>query len=214
MVNLQKGQNIPLDKADVNQDQIQVGIGWDQNTDSTIKNDIDIDIFALIVDASTEKGLTAENLFYYGNVNGKNLSSDDAYRGLSDKNAIHAKAKELLLSSPVVITKDNRDGKGDGDDETLFINASLLPKDKKAIIVSNIYEADKLKQTFGMVKNAQVNLKNTKGAEEIRYDLGEDFSIESGVIIAELYWSADGLKIKAIGKGFTGDVNELSKQYT
>jgi len=208
-INLSKGQNICLDKTEVNVNQIQVGLGWDIKADSTVKDEFDLDVFGIIVDQN-DKGATEENLFFYNNVDGKGTKSTDAYAGVTD---INGRAKEILKTSVIVPTKDNLTGEGDGDDETMFINASLLTKDKKAIIVVNIYEADKRKQAFGIVNNSYARILSVDGSEFCRYDLKEDFSIESGVIIGEIYWSGEEVKIRAIGKGFSGDLNALFSQY-
>jgi tellurium resistance protein TerD len=118
-------------------------------------------------------------------------------------------AKKLAENSVIVITKDNLDGKKDGDDETLFINSSLLIEGKKVIIVVNIYEAKQRKQLFGMVKNAKCVIYGTDSAS---FDLGEDFSLETGVIVGEFYLNNGVSKFKALGEGFEGDLNDLIKK--
>ena len=40
--------------------------------------------------------------------------------------------------------------------------------------------------------------------ELIHYDLGEDFSIETAVVVGELYRHNGGWKFNAIGSGFQG----------
>lgn len=211
-LNLKKGGNLSLTKEGVNLNKIQVGLGWDTNQDSTIKTEFDLDVFGLLVD-NNNKGITEAGTFFYNNVDGKGTSSLKAYPPSLDGTAITAKMDEFLKSSPVVISKDNLSGAGDGDDETLFINSTNLPKDKKIIVVVNIYEADSRKQTFGMVSNVYARVLSN-GTEVCKYDLAEDFSIESGVIIAEIYWNNDELKVKALGKGFTGTVDTLFTQYS
>jgi len=209
-LSLQKGQNLKLEKADLNLNELQVGLGWNVKNDSSVKDDYDLDVVGLIVNASDGKGATEANFFFYGNVDGKGTSSDVAYASSTD---VVATAKSILANAPVVITKDNRTGQGDGDDETLFINSSLLPKDKKILIAVNIYEADKRKQAMGMVDGAYCSIKGSDGKEHIRYDLKEDFSIESGVIVGEIYWNNEDLKVRALGQGFTGDLNALLSQH-
>lgn len=207
-LNLKKGGNLVLDKAAGNLNKILIGLGWDIKTDSTVKDDFDLDVFGLIVN-SDNKGLTDANVRYYNNVDGTGLTAETAYGQGTD---VAKKLDELLAKSALVVSADNRTGEGTGDDETMFVNASLLPKDKKIVVVVNIYEAAARKQTFGMVSNVYGRVL-LDGAEFCKYDLAEDFSIESGVILAEIYWAGDEVKIKALGKGFEGDVNDLYNAY-
>lgn len=211
-LNLVKGQNLKLDKSQVNTDQIQVGLGWDIKADSTVTNEFDLDVFGIVVGLD-DKGATASSTHFYNNIDGKGASSNTVYAGLNTTEEIIKKAKEVLLGSVVVPTKDNLTGEGAGDDETLFVNASLLPKDKKVLLAVNIYDANNRKQVFGMVNNAYCRILAQDGSEFCRYDLKEDFSIETGVIVGEIYWAGDDLKIRAIGKGFSGDLTALVNQY-
>lgn len=212
VLNLVKGQNVKLDIAKVNLNEIQVGLGWDIKTDSTVAHDFDLDVFGIVVGAD-DKGATASSTHFYNNVDGKGATSNTVYAGLISTEEINKKAKEVLLTSAVVPTKDNLTGEGSGDDETLFVNSSLLPKDKKVLVAVNIYDANARKQVFGMVNNAYCRVLAQDGSEFCHYDLKEDFSIETGVIVAEIYWAGEDLKIRAIGKGFSGDLTALVNQY-
>lgn len=207
---LEKGGNLNLSKSNLDLNQLQVGLGWDINTDSTIKHDFDLDVSGIVVNATTNRGIVESDVYYYNNVDGSGKSSDVAYPSNKD---VMVEAKLLLLNSPVVITKDNRTGQGDGDDETLFINASKLPKDKKVVIFVTIHEAKERRQTFGMVDNSYCRIVSNSGVEYCRYDLKEDFSIETGVEVAEIYWKGDELKVRALGKGFVGDLNDVFNKF-
>ena len=54
---------------------------------------------------------------------------------------------------------------------------------------------------------------NANGTELIRYDLGEDFSIETAVVVAELYRYNGEWKFNAIGSGFQGGLAALCGHY-
>ncbi|MBQ3336952.1 MAG: TerD family protein, partial [Selenomonadaceae bacterium] len=76
------------------------------------------------------------------------------------------------------------------------------------------YEAEERKQNFGQVENAFIRVVNSATGEElIRYDLGEDFSIETAVVIGELYRNKGEWKFNAIGSGFSGGLASLGKNY-
>ena len=54
---------------------------------------------------------------------------------------------------------------------------------------------------------------DVKGEELIRYDLGEDFSVETAVVVGELYRNAGEWKFNAIGSGFKGGLRALCLNY-
>lgn len=209
-INLKKGQNLNLSK-ETTSTMFRVGLGWDLNQDSTIKNEIDIDVFGLITDAS-DKGVVDSEIRFYNNIDGTGKSSSTHYSGMSTLDSFK-EAEKLAATSVLVNTLDNLTGAGDGDDETMFFNSLLLADDKKVKILVNIYEAKARKQLFGMVKNAYVSVYDSAGTVICRYDLAEDFSIETGVIVGEFYKVGGETKFKALGTGFEGDLNDLVTKF-
>lgn len=213
LVKARKGEVLDLSKTVPGTHMFRVGLGWNINTDSAIKDDIDIDVVAIKTDLAG-KGAKDNDVFFYNNVDGAGGKSDIVYDGLNTKAEIFAKAESIAGSSVVAITKDNRTGEGDGDDETLFVNDKKLSDNEKVTIAVNIYEAGSRRQNFGMVSGAYVTLYDESGAAAINFDLGEDYSIETGVLVAEIYRKDGVAKFKALGKGFTGDLNELMAQFS
>lgn len=49
--------------------------------------------------------------------------------------------------------------------------------------------------------------------EILRFDLGEDFSVETAVIVCELYKHGGEWKFNAIGSGFSGGLAALCRNY-
>ncbi len=211
MVNLKKGGNLNISKEAPNSKHFQVGLGWNVKTDSTVKEEFDLDVISVLCN-SDDKGAVEAGVFFYNNIDGTGKKSIDVYSDNMSKEDVLKTALSLLPNSLVVVTKDNRSGEGDGDDETLFINAEKLTDTQKVKITVNIYEAVTRRQNFGMVSGAFVRVLDDKGTEICRYDLSEDFSIETGTIIGEFYKVAGELKFKALGVGFTGDLNTLLTQ--
>ena len=77
-----------------------------------------------------------------------------------------------------------------------------------------IYEPEERKQNFGQVSNAFIRVVNeTSGEELIRFDLGEDFSIETAVVVGRLYRQGAEWKFNAIGAGYSGGLGALGKAY-
>ena len=118
-------------------------------------------------------------------------------------------------SGAVEHTGDNRDGAGDGDDETIKIDLSLVPQniDRIAFAVT-IYDAETRSQNFGQVSNAFIRVYNPENGEElIRYDLTEDYSIETALIIAELYRHNGEWKFNAVGAGYQGGLEAICRGF-
>ncbi len=159
-VNLSKGQKVSLSKG---MSFALVGLGWDINRyDGSA--DFDLDASAFLLGANGKVRRDADFIFY-GNTNGEN--------------------------GCVQHTGDNRTGEGEGDDEQILIDFSKVPADVERIAITvTIYEAEERRQNFGQVSNAYVRLARRSseydlvGTEELRYDLGEDYSIETTMAVS------------------------------
>jgi tellurium resistance protein TerD len=110
---------------------------------------------------------------------------------------------------------DNLTGEGEGDDEQIKIDLSKVPEDiAKIAITVTIYEADKRRQNFGQVSNSFIHIVDEDTGENlIRYDLGEDFSIETAVVVGEIYKFNEEWKFNAVGSGFQGGLAALCANY-
>ena len=77
-----------------------------------------------------------------------------------------------------------------------------------------IYEAENRRQNFGMVNNAFIRIfDETNGQEMLRYDLGEDFSIETAAVFGEVYTHNGAWKVNAFGSGYQGGLAALCANY-
>jgi len=186
-ISLSKGQKVDLTKTNPGLKKIVIGLGWDTN-----KYDggqaFDLDASAFILGASG-KVQDEKDFVFYNNATG--------------------------AQGAVVHTGDNRTGVGEGDDEQIKIDLSAIPAavDKVAFTIT-IHDAATRKQNFGQVSNAYVRVYNEEGnAELIRYDLGEDFSVETAIVVAELYRQGTEWKFNAIGSGFQGGLDALCTNY-
>ncbi len=183
MINLSKGQKIDLTKSNPGLSKLLVGLGWDINKyDGQAAFDLDAAAFMLGANGKVQND--ADFVFYN---NPKHSSGAVQHMG------------------------DNRTGAGEGDDEVIRVDLAKVPAgiDKIDFTVT-IHEADTRKQNFGQVSNAFIRIVDeAKGEELIRYDLGEDFSIETAVVVGELYRNAGEWKFNAIGSGFKGGLRAL-----
>lgn len=110
---------------------------------------------------------------------------------------------------------DNRTGEGEGDDEQIRINLATMPASAERVAFTvTIYEAEARNQNFGQVSNAYIRVYNEETNEElVRYDLDEDFSIETAVIFAEVYKRGNEWKVNAMGSGYQGGLAALCANY-
>ena len=186
-VSLTKGQKVDLTKGNPGLSRLLVGLGWDVN-----KYDggsaFDLDAAAFLLTGSGKVSSDADFVFY-GNLR-------------------HA-------SGGVEHLGDNLTGEGEGDDEQIKVNLSAVPASVEKIdFTVTIYEAEERRQNFGQVSNAFIRVVDeATGTELIRYDLGEDFSIETAVVVGELYRHNGEWKFNAVGSGFQGGLEALCKNY-
>lgn len=110
---------------------------------------------------------------------------------------------------------DNLTGQGDGDDEQILLNLDLVPDDiQKIAITVTLHDWETRHQSFGQVSNAFIRLVNTETNKEfLRYDLGEDFSSETALVVAEIYRHNGEWKFNAIGAGFSNGLLGLCNKY-
>ncbi|MBQ0152227.1 MAG: TerD family protein, partial [Chryseobacterium sp.] len=110
------------------------------------------------------------------------------------------------LESPdksVIHTGDNLTGDGDGDDEQILIDLTKIDAAIQEItVVVTIHDAESRKQNFGQVRNSFIRIFNTDTKEEIlKYELDEDFSIETAVEFGRIYNKNGEWKFEAVGSG-------------
>ncbi|MCI9198487.1 MAG: TerD family protein [Lachnospiraceae bacterium] len=182
-INLSKGQKVDLTKGKPGLKNIMAGLGWDVNAfDSGGEFDLDAAAFMLGADG---KCPTDKEFIFYGNL----AHASDSVKHLGD----------------------NLTGAGEGDDEQIQIDLSKVPANiEKIAFTVTIYEAGSRRQNFGQVSNAFIRIVDASTDEElIRYDLGEDFSIETAIVVGELYRNNGEWKFNAIGSGFQGGLAAL-----
>ena len=110
---------------------------------------------------------------------------------------------------------DNLTGEGEGDDEQIEVDLTKIPANvEKIAFTVTIYDAEVRRQNFGQVSNAFIRIVDeVSGKELIHYDLGEDFSIETAVVVGEMYRHNGEWKFNAIGSGFHGGLAALCGHY-
>lgn len=189
-VSLTKGQRVSLEKVAPGLTEIFIGLGWDiKATDTGYDFDLDSSVFLLGVN---EKLISDNHFIFYNN-----LTSPDA-----DKSVQHM--------------GDNLTGVGEGDDEVIKVNLKKVPNDvQKVVVTVTIHEAQQRNQNFGQIRNAFVRVVNAQTKQEvIRYDLVEDYSVETALIMAELYRKDGEWRLNAVGAGYQGGLQAILNRYS
>lgn len=169
-------------------EKVGVGLGWDPNEGGGDDFDLDASAFML---GENHKLPRDEFFVFYNNLK----SPDGAVESMGD---------------------DRTGGSSDGDDETLNVDLSKVdPKITEIIFTATIYKAAERKQNFGQVHNSYIRIYNAVNNEEIaRYDLDEDFSIETAVEFGRLYRRGSEWKFEALGLGNKGGMQALVDKYS
>ena len=164
-----------------------IGLGWDTNNSSTGTSfDLDASLFLL---GDNKKLLSDENFVFYNNL----VSPDGA----------------------VEHTGDNLTGDGDGDDEQIKVDLSKVDaKVSEITIVVTIHEAESRRQNFGQVRNSFIRIFDAvSNAEILKYELEEDFSIETAVEFGRIYKREGKWKFEAVGVGMKGGLQDYLNKY-
>jgi tellurium resistance protein TerD len=163
-----------------------VGLGWDSNSSNT-GSDFDLDASVFLVGANGK--IPNDNHFVYYN----NLKSPDG---------------------AVTHTGDNLTGAGDGDDEKIQIDLSTISQDVHEIsFVVTIHHADTKRQNFGQIRNSYIRILDQTNTELVKYELDEDFSIETAVEFGRIYKKNNEWKFEAVGIGMKGGLQDYLNKY-
>ncbi len=164
-----------------------IGLGWDTNqTDTGFDFDLDTSAFIL----GENKKILADEYFVFYN----NLKSPDG---------------------SVEHTGDNLTGEGEGDDESIRIDLTRIdPRATEICFVVTIHQAAERRQNFGQVRNSFIRIYNSETGEEIaRYDLEEDFSVETAVEFGRLYNKNGQWRFEAMGVGYKHGLDKFLEKY-
>ena len=164
-----------------------IGLGWDTNSSAT-GNAFDLDASVFIL-GENKKILSDQHFVFYNNLKSPNEA--------------------------VIHTGDNLTGDGDGDDEQIIVDLSKIENSASEIcIVITIHEASQRNQNFGQIRNSFIRIVDTGTNQELlKYELEEDFSIETAVEFGRIYRRNDEWKFEAVGVGMKGGLEDYLIKY-
>jgi tellurium resistance protein TerD len=182
-INLQKGQ-----KIDIGLSKMSIGLGLTPNEGTVY--DFDLDASAFMINGA--RLIPAEQYFvFYGNTD----SPDAAFHQTGD---------------------DPTGGNSaDGDDETIEVDLSKVEESINEILfVVTIHDAINRKQNYGQVRDSYIRVVDQSNGQEVaKYEVGEDFSIETAVEFGRLYRKDGKWKFEASGIGYKEDLAFFLAKY-
>lgn len=183
MINVSKGQKIDITKGHINVRHLLVGVGWQRSSGYL---DLDTAAFLLGIDG---KVASDDEFIFYGNLQ-------------HHTGCVEHKGDKLISNSNV-------------DEEQIAVNLDKVPSAiDKIEFTMTIYDAKERNQNFGMVKNAYIRVMDTDTQKELlHYDLGAEFSVETAIVVGEIYRYKGDWKFNAIGSGYQGGLSALCQSF-
>jgi len=174
-------------RIEIGLSKVGVGLGWDPNEGTGFDFDLDASAFML----GESKKIPKDEFFVFYN----NPKSPDG--------AVESSGDDLT------------GGNSDGDDETLTIDlAKVDPKIQEIIFTVTIHDFEARRQNFGQVRNSFIRIYNAQSNIEIaKYELDEDFSVETAVEFGRLYKKSGEWKFEAMGVGYKGGLEYFLNKY-
>jgi len=183
-INLIKGQKAELTKNAPLLTRIIVGMGW-RNSDSAVE--VDFSAFLL---TSKQTVSTDDDLIFYGNPSAANQSVS-------------------------VLPADKKAYAGVTDNTQIAVSLRQIPAQYERISFAlTIYEGEKRRQNFALLDDAYLRIINPADDKElIRYNIGKSFSVETAIVVGEIYRYNNEWKFGAIGSGYAGGLAALCASY-
>lgn len=180
-LNMEKGERVNITKDNPELTKVVVGCGWMPSAAVGEKFDLDASIILLQEDKNVYKG--NDGIIFFNNKEGFGVKHSG----------------------------DNLTGEGDGDDEQLTVDLAVIPAEvHRIVVIVNIFKAEERRQHFGRVREAYVRVFNpANDAELAKFDLSEDYSGKTGMIMGQLYRHNGEWKFEALGTGANGSIAQI-----
>lgn len=159
-------------RVDIGLQNVIVGLGWAPG--------FDLDLSTIML--GPDKKMPSDDYFIYFN----HTESPDA---------------------AVVYSGDDRSGEssdGDDDESVTVQLGKVSPQVVEIVFVASIYDAHLTNQNFGQVRDSYIRIYDALNPANVlcKYELGEDFSVESCVEFGRLYKRGAQWRFEAMGVGY------------
>jgi tellurite resistance protein TerA len=180
---LTRGQKADVTKNNPSCRNLWVGMGWNSGAGT----DVDFSAFLL---RQGGKVASDDDLIFYGN------------------------PKEARGSVEISGT-GKRSFAGITDQEQVIVRLPDVPGDIERISFTlTIYEGEARKQSFANVNDVYIRIMDEASGQEIlRYELGKHFSVETAIVVGDLYRYNGEWKFNAIGSGYAGGLAALCASF-
>ncbi|MBU3191773.1 TerD family protein [Clostridium bowmanii] len=184
-IKLGKGQKLSLNQNAKNLSKLIVTLDYNAITNG--RNDFDLDVSVFMVDVN-DKTIEKDFIFY------ENTKS---------------------TCGGIVIKADHNTSLKDAYNECIQLDLNLIPSHiKKLAFTVTIYEATERNQNFGQLSKGYFRIIAGDSKQEfLNYKFNENLSIETAMVVAEIYRYKNEWKINCIGSGFRGGLEALCDNY-
>jgi len=181
---IKRGQKIGLGQKVSNLSGLIIGLQWDLNAGAR-EFELDTSIFMVDTADKTEEA----NFIFYNN--------------------------PASRCGGVILKADHHTGVKECYDEILQLDLNRIPPYIQTLAVTvTIDEADARGQNFGQVSDAYLKIIDASIRKEVLfYKFAEQLSVETAIVVTEIYRHKSEWKINAIGRGFRGGLAALCDNY-
>jgi len=186
-VSLVRGQKVNFTKEYPSMKKIDINLQWSLKKNiGPVSSELELDASLFLLDTAG-KCRGDQDMVFYGNANG--------YNGA----VVHEGKKTV----------------GNVIQEGLKVDLDKLPRDvEKVAVTLTIYEGGQRQQSFSMVENISASiLGNNESAAVCRFDLSGEFTVETAIVVCELYRKNGEWRLNAVGAGYQGGLVALCKSF-
>ncbi len=182
---MKMGQKISLNQKASDLSKLMIGLEWELNNTGNQNFALDVSIFMVDSGNKTEEN----NFIFYNN--------------------------PASRCGTVSLGSDHHMGTKECYDETVQLDLNRVPSHIQTLAVTvTIDDADERGQNFGQVSDAYLKIIDANTRKELlSYNFAEHLSVETAIVVTEIYRYKDEWKINAIGSGFKGGLAALCDNY-
>jgi len=184
-IKLKKGQKLSLNENAKNLSKLIVTLDYNTTSKGNIEFDLDACVFMVGINNKTAE----KDFIFYENTQS--------------------------TCGGVVIKKDHNTYIKEAYNESVQLDLNLIPSHiLKLAFTVTVYEASDRHQNFGQVSDGYFRIIDGDTKQEIlSYKFNDDLSLETAVVVAEIYRYKSDWKINCIGSGFSGGLEALCSNY-